>query len=162
MTLGRSCSARRPHHRRWSGRVPAAQEQRAEMGEHRYRAGDRLRHRPLCLQGQGGCFRLQWAIGLELFLLSQDPWRVVLSTDHPNGGSFLSYPALIQLLMDRSVRDERLRQVNPKLLAGVRSGRWSDAGVHAQRDRHHHPSRARPGSSASSTRDTLGQARMPT
>src|SRR5215213_4646992 len=61
---------------------------------------------------------LQWAIGLELFLLSSDPWRVVLSTDHPNGGSFLSYPALIQLLMDRTVRDERLKQVNPKLLAG--------------------------------------------
>jgi formylmethanofuran dehydrogenase subunit A len=57
-------------------------------------------------------------VGLELFLLSSDPWRVVLSTDHPNGGSFLSYPALIQLLMDRSVRDERLKQVNPKLLAG--------------------------------------------
>ena len=61
---------------------------------------------------------LQWAVGLELFLLSQDPWRVVLSTDHPNGGSFLSYPALIQLLMDRTVRDERLKPVNPKLLAG--------------------------------------------
>jgi formylmethanofuran dehydrogenase subunit A len=61
---------------------------------------------------------LQWAIGLELFLLSSDPWRVVLSTDHPNGGSFLSYPALIQLLMDRAVRDERLKQVNQKLLAG--------------------------------------------
>ena len=61
---------------------------------------------------------LQWAIGLELFLLSRDPWRVVLSTDHPNGGSFLSYPALIQLLMDASVRQERLKQVNPKLLAG--------------------------------------------
>jgi formylmethanofuran dehydrogenase subunit A len=50
---------------------------------------------------------LQWAVGLELFLLSADPWRVVLSTDHPNGGSFLSYPALIQLLMDRNVREEQ-------------------------------------------------------
>ena len=29
---------------------------------------------------------LQWGIGLELFLLSRDPWRLVLSTDHPNGG----------------------------------------------------------------------------
>jgi formylmethanofuran dehydrogenase subunit A len=61
---------------------------------------------------------LQWAIGLELFLLSADPWRVVLSTDHPNGGSFLSYPELIQLLMDRSYRDAQLKLVNPKLLAG--------------------------------------------
>ena len=49
---------------------------------------------------------LQWVVGLELFLLSSDPWRVVLSTDHPNGGSFMSYPELIRLLMDRSYRDE--------------------------------------------------------
>jgi len=61
---------------------------------------------------------LQWAVGLELFLLSADPWRVVLSTDHPNGGSFLSYPELIRLLMDRAYRDEQIKRVNPKLLAG--------------------------------------------
>jgi formylmethanofuran dehydrogenase subunit A len=74
---------------------------------------------PLTYKEKAAVSALQWAIGLELFLLSQDPWRVVLSTDHPNGGSFLSYPALIQLLMDRSVRGERLKQVNPKLLAGT-------------------------------------------
>ena len=62
---------------------------------------------------------LQWAIGLELFLLSTDPWRVVLSTDHPNGGSFMSYPALIRLLMDRSYRDEQLKAVESRLLAGT-------------------------------------------
>jgi len=61
---------------------------------------------------------LQWAVGLELFLLARDPWRVVLSTDHPNGGSFLSYPALIQLLMTRGAREEQLKRANPKLLAG--------------------------------------------
>jgi formylmethanofuran dehydrogenase subunit A len=61
---------------------------------------------------------LQWAVGLELFLLSADPWRVVLSTDSPNGGSFEAYPALIQLLMDRTVRDEQLKRVNQRLLAG--------------------------------------------
>lgn len=61
---------------------------------------------------------LQWVIGLELFLLSADPWRVVLSTDHPNGGSFLSYPELIRLLMDRAYRDEQLARVNRTLLAG--------------------------------------------
>ncbi|MFL5447097.1 MAG: formylmethanofuran dehydrogenase subunit A, partial [Gemmatimonadales bacterium] len=73
---------------------------------------------PMVYKDKVAVSALQWAIGLELFLLSQDPWRVILSTDHPNGGSFLSYPALIQLLMDKSVRDERLKQVNPKLLAG--------------------------------------------
>lgn len=61
---------------------------------------------------------LQWAVGMELFLLASDPWRVVLSTDHPNGGSFLSYPALIRLLMDRAYRDEQIKRVNPKLLKG--------------------------------------------
>ena len=30
----------------------------------------------------------------------------------------VSYPALIQLLMDRNVRDERIKHVNPKFLAG--------------------------------------------
>src|SRR4051812_24595489 len=73
---------------------------------------------PFLYKDKAGVTALQWAVGLELFLLSEDPWRVVLSTDHPNGGSFLSYPRLIQLLMDRSVRDEQLKQVNPKLLAG--------------------------------------------
>jgi formylmethanofuran dehydrogenase subunit A len=62
---------------------------------------------------------LQWAIGLELFLLSADPWRVVLSTDHPNGGSFMSYPALIRLLMDRAYRDEQIARVEQKLLSGT-------------------------------------------
>jgi formylmethanofuran dehydrogenase subunit A len=61
---------------------------------------------------------LQWAIGLELFLLSADPWRMVLSTDHPNGASFMSYPALIRLLMDRGHRDAQLATVNRSLLAG--------------------------------------------
>jgi formylmethanofuran dehydrogenase subunit A len=59
---------------------------------------------------------LQWGIGLELFLLSRDPWRVVLSTDHPNGGSFLSYPRLIRLLMDREFRNDQIARVNQKAM----------------------------------------------
>ena len=59
---------------------------------------------------------LQWGIGLELFLLSRDPWRTVLSTDHPNGGSFLSYPKLIRLLMDREFRNEQLRRANQRAI----------------------------------------------
>ncbi len=73
---------------------------------------------PLAYKEKAAVSALQWVVGLELFLLSQDPWRVVLSTDHPNGGSFLSYPALIQLLMDRAVRDDKLRQVSQRHLAG--------------------------------------------
>ncbi|MFH0350361.1 MAG: formylmethanofuran dehydrogenase subunit A [Chromatiales bacterium] len=59
---------------------------------------------------------LQWAIGLELFLLSEDPWRLVLSTDHPNGGSFMKYPRLIRLLMDREFRNQEIRKVNQKAI----------------------------------------------
>jgi formylmethanofuran dehydrogenase subunit A len=55
---------------------------------------------------------LQWAIGLELFLLSNDPWRMVFSTDHPNGGSFMTYPRLIRLLMDREFRKQEMARVN--------------------------------------------------
>jgi formylmethanofuran dehydrogenase subunit A len=73
---------------------------------------------PLAYKDKAAVSALQWVVGLELFLLSQDPWRVVLSTDHPNGGSFLSYPALIQLLMSRTVRDDRLKQLNRRHLAG--------------------------------------------
>ena len=59
---------------------------------------------------------LQWAIGLELFLLSTDPWRMVFSTDHPNGGSFMSYPKLIRLLMDREFRKQEMALVNQDAL----------------------------------------------
>lgn len=60
---------------------------------------------------------LQWAIGLELFLLSEDPWRLVLSTDHPNGGSFMQYPRLIKLLMDSGFRREEIKRLNQKAIA---------------------------------------------
>ena len=59
---------------------------------------------------------LQWAIGLELFLLSGDPWRIMLSTDHPNGGSFMSYPKLIRLLMDKEFRKDEIAKVNQKAM----------------------------------------------
>jgi formylmethanofuran dehydrogenase subunit A len=59
---------------------------------------------------------LQWAIGLELFLLSDDPWRMVFSTDHPNGGSFMSYPKLIRLLMDREYRKAEMAKVNQEAI----------------------------------------------
>jgi formylmethanofuran dehydrogenase subunit A len=73
---------------------------------------------PYTYKDKAAVASLQWVVGLELFLLSTDPWRMVLSTDHPNGGSFMSYPELIRLLMDRAYRDERLAAVNHKMLAG--------------------------------------------
>ncbi len=59
---------------------------------------------------------MQWGIGLELFLLGKDPWQVMLSTDHPNGGSFLSYPKLIRLLMDRAFREDQMGRANQRAI----------------------------------------------
>ena len=59
---------------------------------------------------------LQWGIGLELFLLTRNPWQVMLSTDHPNGGSFLSYPRLIRLLMDRAFREDQMGRANQRAI----------------------------------------------
>jgi formylmethanofuran dehydrogenase subunit A len=61
----------------------------------------------------------QFVAGLELLLLSADPWRLVLSTDHPNGGSFLAYPRLIRLLMDRGFRDDQVRRLPAAVLEGT-------------------------------------------
>ena len=55
---------------------------------------------------------LQWAIGLEIFLLTDDPWRIFLTTDHPNGAPFTSYPHLIKLLMDKSFRNDTFAKLN--------------------------------------------------
>jgi formylmethanofuran dehydrogenase subunit A len=59
---------------------------------------------------------LQWAIGLETFLLCEDPWRIFLTTDHPNGAPFFCYPHLIRLLMDRGFRQDMMQKVNPDSL----------------------------------------------
>ncbi len=55
---------------------------------------------------------LQWAIGLELFLLVDDPWRVFFTTDSPNGAPFTRYPELVRLLMDADYRNATLATLN--------------------------------------------------
>jgi formylmethanofuran dehydrogenase subunit A len=57
----------------------------------------------------------QWLIGLELFLLIDDPWQVYLTTDHPNAGPFFFYPQVIRLLMDRDYRAGMLDRINPRV-----------------------------------------------
>jgi formylmethanofuran dehydrogenase subunit A len=60
-----------------------------------------------------------WLTGMELFLLIDDPWRVFLSTDHPNAGPFTSYPQVIKLLMDRDYRREMFESLNPRARRGA-------------------------------------------
>jgi formylmethanofuran dehydrogenase subunit A len=54
---------------------------------------------------------IQWAVGLELLLLIDDPWRVYLTTDHPNGGGFWRYPEILRLLMDVEFRKGEIRKL---------------------------------------------------
>ena len=60
---------------------------------------------------------LQWAIGLELFLMIDDPTRVFLTTDHPNGAPFTAYPHLIGLLCNRTLRQTALAEIHPDAAA---------------------------------------------
>jgi len=58
-----------------------------------------------------GVNAVQWAIGLELMLLMKDPYQIGLTTDHPNGGPFTSYPLVYKWLMDKKSRKEMLEDV---------------------------------------------------
>lgn len=55
---------------------------------------------------------IQWGIGLELALLVKDPWRVFMTTDHPNGGPFTSYPKVIAWLMSKKAREKMISRIN--------------------------------------------------
>jgi formylmethanofuran dehydrogenase subunit A len=63
---------------------------------------------PFKYRRSGPTSALQFAIGLELMLLSPDPERILLTTDHPNGGPFTAYPRILHLLMDKEERDREV------------------------------------------------------
>jgi formylmethanofuran dehydrogenase subunit A len=60
---------------------------------------------------------MQWCVGLELFLLIDDPRRVLFTTDHPNGAPFTTYPELFALLMSRDLRAEWIEKLSPAAVA---------------------------------------------
>jgi len=55
---------------------------------------------------------IMWAIGLELALLTKDPYQMLLTTDHPNGGPFVNYSEVIALLMSNKKRQEEIKTVH--------------------------------------------------
>lgn len=65
---------------------------------------------------------VQWACGLELALSIDDPSRIFISTDHPNGGPFTAYPQIIRLLMDKEFRDGELSKIHPEAAKRTRLG----------------------------------------
>jgi len=56
----------------------------------------------------------QWSIGLELALLIRDPWKIYLTTDHPNGGPFIMYPKIISWLMSQVARERVMKKISKK------------------------------------------------
>ena len=61
---------------------------------------------------------VQWITGMELFMLIDDPWRLCLTTDHPNAGPFFCYPQIIKLLMDKNYRQEVIQSLNSTAVKG--------------------------------------------
>ena len=60
---------------------------------------------------------VQWAVGLELFLLIDDPSRVFFTTDHPNGAHFTTYPDIFALLMSKDLRTQWMAELPPAAMA---------------------------------------------
>jgi formylmethanofuran dehydrogenase subunit A len=56
----------------------------------------------------------QWSIGLELALLIKDPWKIFMTTDHPNGGPFTAYPRIIAWLMSEKARKATMKRINAR------------------------------------------------
>lgn len=56
----------------------------------------------------------QWTIGLELALMIHSPWKVFLTTDHPNAAPFIFYPKIISWLMSKYARQKILEKINSK------------------------------------------------
>jgi formylmethanofuran dehydrogenase subunit A len=60
---------------------------------------------------------VQWAVGLELFLLIEDPSSVFFTTDHPNGAHFTTYPEIFALLMSRDLRAQWIAELPQAAMA---------------------------------------------
>jgi formylmethanofuran dehydrogenase subunit A len=60
---------------------------------------------------------VQWAVGLELFLLIEDPTRVFFTTDHPNGAHFTTYPEIFALLMSKDLRAQWISELPQAAMA---------------------------------------------
>ena len=56
----------------------------------------------------------QWSIGLELALLIKDPWKMFMTTDHPNGGPFTAYPKIVGWLISKRARAAAQKRTSPK------------------------------------------------
>ena len=57
---------------------------------------------------------IQWSIGLELALMIKDPWKIFMTTDHPNAGPFFAYPKILAWLISNKARMATLKRCHKK------------------------------------------------
>mgnify|MGYP001158559191 FL=1 len=57
---------------------------------------------------------IMWVTGLEAALMIDDPWKVCMTTDHPNGGYFTTYPRVVTWLMSQKARGKYMEKVNKR------------------------------------------------
>ena len=58
----------------------------------------------------------QWSIALEIMLLIKDPWKVLMTTDHPNAGPFFYYPKIMTWYISKAARDKLLSKTNKRAI----------------------------------------------
>ena len=56
----------------------------------------------------------QWSIALEIMLLIKDPWKVLMTTDHPNAGPFFYYPKIMAWYISKRARENVLEKINKR------------------------------------------------
>ena len=56
----------------------------------------------------------QWSIGLEIMLMIKDPWKIFMTTDHPNAGPFFFYPQIMTWYLSKDAREKMLSKINKR------------------------------------------------
>ena len=56
----------------------------------------------------------QWSIGLEIMLMIKDPWKIFMTTDHPNAGPFFFYPQILTWYISKDAREKMLSKINKR------------------------------------------------
>ena len=149
-------------HRRWRGRVFAAHEHGQKVGQRRHRARDRLRHRPVQLQGEGS--RCLAAVGRRPRALSALRGSVAHGALHRSSERRVvhelprSHPAAHGPRLSRRQAEDRQSENARRKRARRRSSRASTRSTRSRSSR----ARAPRASWASRTRDISAWAQTRT
>jgi formylmethanofuran dehydrogenase subunit A len=47
-------------------------------------------------------------------MLIKDPWKIYMTTDHPNAAPFTFYPTIISWLLSRAAREDQMKKINER------------------------------------------------